>query len=148
MRFDYHEISTSSASDISAARSHRAPSSAPACWLPPHRPSLRCVRGKLCPEQQHQLANSNADGKLRSMFTYYDSHRLGWDRLEYVKLTDEYQCPDWITSSRCVFSRITPEFSVVLTVLRSEFLTQPVTVGSNGARFRSFGVLSTVWKTH
>ena len=53
-------------------------------------------------------------------------HRLGWDRLEYGKLTDQYRCTPWITSSRCVFSRITPEFSVVLTRLRSEFLSQPV----------------------
>ena len=54
-----------------------------------------------------------------------DRHRLAWDRLEYVKVTDEYQDPDWITSSSCIFSRITREFSIVLTVLRSEFLSQP-----------------------
>ena len=26
-------------------------------------------------------------------------HRLGWDRLEYVKLTEQYRGPPWITST-------------------------------------------------
>ena len=34
--------------------------------------------------------------------------------------------PPWTTPSRCFFSRITPEISVILTQLRIGFLSQPV----------------------
>ena len=60
------------------------------------------------------------------------------------KLTDEYQDPDWITSSRCVFSRITHEFSTVLTVLRSEFLSQPVTDATGWVRDPALSSVETV----
>ena len=35
------------------------------------------------------------------------NHSLGWDRLEYGKLTDEDRGTPWIAASRCFFSRIT-----------------------------------------
>lgn len=55
-------------------------------------------------------------------------HRLGWHRLECVKLTDEYSLqPCDRLESRLFLEDIYRNQGPVLTLLRIEFLAQPVT---------------------
>eukprot|EP01043_Picozoa_sp_COSAG02_P021427 COSAG02_NODE_1088_length_14670_cov_237.088326_13_plen_70_part_00 len=49
------------------------------------------------------------------------SHRLGWNRVESVKLTGKYSEPSVATSSRCFFSQTITEIGIILALLRIEF---------------------------
>ena len=51
---------------------------------------------------------------------FHARHRLGWDPLEYIKLTDQYRAPIGSPRVAAFFSRITREFSIILAVLNPQ----------------------------